>query len=349
MGYHRLLLLFLIVVRFTPTLAYNIGPNFAANFIRSQLSMRHIKDLTVVEIKDELRARNERVSGSRAVLVKRLQNARIGKNLVQDEAEESEVDVEDTDEKEEEDNDEELKNSSFINDEKEVLEDSSDDNSVRHSPSLTYYQNISHTYQNISHTYSCSTVCFQSKKIPPKKKLRKTTPPTKHIVVWDNKKTYIFRDMDDAEQKAADTEGSMRIFKSRFDALTFKEEKKRAIQGSINVTPQATRRATNTVANNIQEPSSTESETTPTGDVRVGNNKLKEMFKKKMLDKAGNKIVANYIEIPGKNDVVVIVDFCRETRDADGTVIRKVSQQKMQDIEAPSYCSRSLTLVNALP
>lgn len=57
----------------------------------------------------------------------------------------------------------------------------------------------------------------------------------------------------------------------------------------------------------------------------MGNDKLKEMFKKKMLDKAGNKIVASYIHIPGKEDVVVVMDVCRETRDTDGTIFRKVS------------------------
>ena len=133
MGNHQLLLLFVVVVWFTPAIAYNIGPNFAANFIRSQLSMRNIKDLTVVEIKDELRTRGEKLAGSRSVLVTRLQNARTGKNLVQDEAEESDVERDNEEEKEEEDDDEELKNSSFINDEKEVLVDSSDDDSVRYS------------------------------------------------------------------------------------------------------------------------------------------------------------------------------------------------------------------------
>lgn len=126
--------------------------------------------------------------------------------------------------------------------------------------------------------------------------------------------------MDDAEQKAGETDGSMRVFKLRGDANTFRQEKKSEIKGSNKVTPQAARRSISNA-----EPDGGEVATNRESRIKLGNEKLKEMFKKKMMDKAGNKIIVNYLEIPGKTDVIVILDFCRETRDGDGEIIRKVN------------------------
>ena len=140
--------------------------------------------------------------------------------------------------------------------------------------------------------------------------------------------------MDDAEQKAGETDGSMRIFKKRGDANTFVREKKREIRGeNVNVVtpPRVARR---TSSNNIPDGSDvavTGGLDGNSGDItKLGNDELKEMFKKKMLDKAGNKIIANYLAIPGKNDVIVVIDFCRETRDTDGNIVRKVSAHIIQ-------------------
>lgn len=98
--------------------------------------MRKIKELTVVEIKEELRTRGEKLSGSRAILVKRLQGARTGKNLIHDEASDTDVDgkdeeEDDGDDDDDDDDEEKLKDSSFIND-KEELVDTDDEKSVRY-------------------------------------------------------------------------------------------------------------------------------------------------------------------------------------------------------------------------
>ena len=171
----QLLLLFLVAIRFLSLLAFDIGPNFAANFIRSQLSMREIKDLTVVEIRDELRTRGERLSGGRAVLAKRLTNARTGKNLVQDEAEESDGDRDEEEEKGEEDGEEELKNNSFIDDAE--LEDSDDEVSVSYTTFKCYSQNESHV-QSISHLHTLFySLLSRTRKNHQKRSLKKQRHP----------------------------------------------------------------------------------------------------------------------------------------------------------------------------
>ena len=134
MGNRLLLFLFLFNTWLEYNIAFNIDPNFASNFVRSQLSMREVRDLTVAELRTELRSRGEKVFGKKSVLMKRLQNARSGKSLVLDEASDDDVnETEDREDGDDDDDDEQkLKSNSFINDEEEhELEDNEVDSNVR--------------------------------------------------------------------------------------------------------------------------------------------------------------------------------------------------------------------------
>ena len=116
-----------------PHCAFQIGPDFASNFIKRQLAMRKIKDLTVADIKDELRVLGEKVSGTRQVLAKRLQVARTGSKYIDDEASESGASVNNLDDVDEEGGDPAVtKQDSFIDDrDEQELVDTDNDAEVR--------------------------------------------------------------------------------------------------------------------------------------------------------------------------------------------------------------------------
>lgn len=135
-------------------------------------------------------------------------------------------------------------------------------------------------------------------------------------IVWGPGKQDIYTDMTLALKKAAETGSSIRVFNIRSKALEFaKTLRKKPTPSPTDVaivSPTTAARAP-PASKKVKDNSS---ESNAGGEVDA--DMLKQMLRKRMLNRSGNKIVVYWKELTGKDIIIVVVDVCRETTAPEG-------------------------------
>ena len=174
---------------------------------------------------------------------------------------------------------------------------------------------------------------------PPAKKRRSkkdssSTPKKSYAVVWSSTRSDVYTNVHRAVSKATETNRSLRIFDSHKDAKDFAKHanapKLSAVVGAPTVTP----RREKTSCKRGTGLKSDDTATTETGDTdKVSTEQLKQLLRKRLMNKSGNKIFFLYRELMDKGIVVVVLDVCRETKIDDGEeqISRSVSTSGIQD------------------
>lgn len=133
---------------------------------------------------------------------------------------------------------------------------------------------------------------------------------------------------------ATETNRSLRIFDNHKDAVIFAKTASERTTKYVDpktktVTPKKKKKkdkqkTTRKPHNNV------EPETSDTD--KVSTDQLKQLLRKRMMNKSGNKVFFYYKELTGKSMVVVVLDVFRETNRGDDEINRSVSHDKNKHI-----------------
>lgn len=146
-----------------------------------------------------------------------------------------------------------------------------------------------------------------------------------------------------ALKKATDTGSSIRVFALRSKALEFAKSLRK------NTTQPQTQAAAVSPAVARAPPARKKNSDSDDVDADM----LKQMLRKRMLNRSGNKIIVYWKELSGKDVIIVVIDVCRETNPGEGQgttrhVSTHISQLPFSSVILETYHIRNTTTIHRI-